>query len=89
VTGSKHAASPPASRGKGVALALSWRSPHEMHLHLRILNAISTCQIAYSAKYLQIETQHRTSWTYSDQAPLALEAERRRRYPQNLLTFIH
>ena len=86
MTGSKHAASPPASREKGVALALSWRSPREPHLEF--LNAISTCQIAYSAKDLQIETQHHTSWTYSDQALLALEAERRRN-PRNLLTLIH
>jgi hypothetical protein len=59
VNGSKHAASPPASREKGVALALSWHSPREMHSpRLGFLNAISTCQIAYSAKDVQTETQH-------------------------------
>jgi len=47
--------------------------------HLEFLNAISTCQIAYSAKDLQIETQHHTSWTYSDQALLSLRGRKRKK----------
>jgi hypothetical protein len=89
VTGSKHAASPPASREKGSLLpCLGARltrcaSPWIFERHFYVPD-----RIAYFAKDLQIESQHHISWTYSDQALLALEAERRGN-PRNLLTLIH